>query len=302
MAAFLMIMQTLLGIKINQSQKFLQNGQRVPVTQINVSGNIVMQIKKQDANGYNSIQIGVGSRKNSKKSLLGHSKHSHKDNITPKFIKEARVSEETMQAESLPKVGDVITPTQVLSAGDFVAVSGTSKGKGFAGGVKRYHFKGGPRTHGQSDRERAPGSIGQTTTPGRVYKGKRMAGRMGNEKVTVQNLEVLQVTDSELWLKGLIPGSKNGLVIVSKTGENKKHIPLYSTEEQKQEETIEQTEPTPTTLPESQETPKEIPTEEKNDQETKENITNDEQKTDIQITETETEAPTENVKEEANAS
>ncbi len=105
-----------------------------------------------------------------------------------------------------------------LAVGDEVAVRGTSKGKGFAGVVKRWHFAGGPRTHGQSDRERAPGSIGQTTTPGRVYKGKHMAGRLGGKKVTVKGLKVLEIKPEEkiLVLKGLVPGNKGGLIYISK--------------------------------------------------------------------------------------
>ncbi len=109
-------------------------------------------------------------------------------------------------------IGDSIKPTVVFKKGDLVKVSGTSKGKGFQGVVKRHHFAGGPKTHGQSDRERAPGSIGSTTTPGRVYKGKRMAGRMGGERVTVRNLEIVEVKDDGIVVKGLVPGAKKGLL------------------------------------------------------------------------------------------
>lgn len=105
-----------------------------------------------------------------------------------------------------------------FSPGDHVQVTGTSKGKGFAGVVKRHHFKGGPRTHGQSDRERAPGSIGQTTTPGRVYKGKRMAGRMGGNRVTIKGLEVSSIdpNNNTILVKGLVPGALRGLLLLSK--------------------------------------------------------------------------------------
>ena len=107
-----------------------------------------------------------------------------------------------------------------LAVGDKVTVTGTSKGKGFAGVVKRHGFSGGPRTHGQSDRERSPGSIGQTTTPGRVYRGKRMAGRMGNDRVTLRKLEVIAIDGEKnlLTLKGLVPGGANGLLLISKEG------------------------------------------------------------------------------------
>ncbi|MDE2589717.1 MAG: 50S ribosomal protein L3, partial [Patescibacteria group bacterium] len=109
-------------------------------------------------------------------------------------------------------------------------VTGTSKGKGFAGGVKRHHFKGGPRTHGQSDRERAPGSIGQTTTPGRVYKGKRMAGKMGNDTVTVKNLEIVDVRADGVLIKGLVPGIKGAYIVITKVGKNKKAVPMLKEE------------------------------------------------------------------------
>src|SRR5581483_11767623 len=176
MAAFLMIMQTLLGIKINQSQKFLQNGKRIPVTQLLIPDNKVMQIKNQDKDGYNAIQLGILEKKHSSKSLLGHAKLQNKEQKIPKYIKEARTEADYLATHEDIKVGALLNASYIFKQGDIVNVVATSKGKGFAGGVKRHHFKGGPRTHGQSDRERAPGSIGQTTTPGRVYRGKRMAG------------------------------------------------------------------------------------------------------------------------------
>ena len=127
------------------------------------------------------------------------------------------------------RAGTEINLADIFTPGDIVDVTGISKGKGFAGGVKRWNFKGGPRTHGQSDRERAPGSIGQTTTPGRVYKGKKMAGRMGQDTVTVKNLEVIGITDDGvLLIKGLVPGSVNSIVVVKKMGTNKKFVPLYT--------------------------------------------------------------------------
>src|SRR5207247_7959997 len=132
----------------------------------------------------------------------------------PYFLAEVRFPADA-KVEALPKAGDMIQVTSVFEPGDIIDVTGISKGKGFAGGVKRHHFKGGPRTHGQSDRERAPGSIGQTTTPGRVYRGKRMAGRMGNDRVTVRGLEVVAI-DSEkhmLTIKGLVPGAIKELLV-----------------------------------------------------------------------------------------
>src|SRR5207237_10031812 len=120
----------------------------------------------------------------------------------------------TVALDQLPKVGDSIKASDVFSIGDIVDVIGVSKGKGFAGGVKRHHFKGGPRTHGQSDRERAPGSIGQTTTPGSVYKGKSMEGRMGSDRITVKNLEVMEIEGDTLVVKGVVPGPRGGFVEV----------------------------------------------------------------------------------------
>ncbi|MDO8497229.1 MAG: 50S ribosomal protein L3, partial [bacterium] len=111
-------------------------------------------------------------------------------------------------------IGDTIQPNLVFKKGDFIDAAGISKGKGFQGVVKRHGFAGGPKTHGQSDRHRAPGSMGQTTTPGRVYRGKRMAGRMGTERVTIQNLEVIEVREDGIKVKGLIPGHKESLIEV----------------------------------------------------------------------------------------
>jgi large subunit ribosomal protein L3 len=146
-----------------------------------------------------------------------------------------------MQAEdTLPAIGDIVAVENVFKPGDIVKVSGVSKGKGFAGVVKRHHFRGGPRTHGQSDRERAPGSIGQTTTPGRVYRGKKMAGRMGHEKVSVTHMQIvgfdLNSSKKNLLVKGLMPGSANSIVKIEKTGElaEKKFVALLKVEEPKE--------------------------------------------------------------------
>jgi hypothetical protein len=131
----------------------------------------------------------------------------------------------------MPELGSTLKVEEVFEVGDIVQVTGTSKGKGFAGVMKRHNFRGGPRTHGQSDRERAPGSIGQTTTPGRVYRGKRMAGHMGVEQVTIKNIMVVSVDASTqtLLVDGLVPGSRNGMLIIKKTGTDKKYVPLQKT-------------------------------------------------------------------------
>lgn len=217
-----MQVNSLIGKKTFQKQGFLQDGRRVPLTGVSVSGNVVTQIKSSDKEGYNALQVGIGIKKKPLKRIVNHTKKAGLTN-TPRFFREIKV--EDLEGANL---GSEINVSEVFSAGDMVDVTGVSKGKGWAGGVKRWGFHGGPRTHGQSDRERAPGSIGQTTTPGRVYKGKKMAGRMGQDTVTVKNLEVIEITnDGVLLIKGLVPGSLNSLVVVKKIGENKKFVPLY---------------------------------------------------------------------------
>lgn len=226
-------MDTILGQKKMQTQRFLEDGTRIPVTQVWIGeGNAVIQKKNQEKDSYTAIQLGFGKRKNADKAKLGHVKGASLTEA-PLILREVRIAD-----DSSFELGQFIKPEEVLTEGDIVDVTGVSKGKGFAGVVKRHHFKGGPRTHGQSDRERAPGSIGQTTTPGRVYKGKRMAGRMGHETVTVKNLEVVEVGNDYILIKGLIPGPVNNLVVITKVGQKKKFVPLYREEK---EESIEET-------------------------------------------------------------
>ena len=221
-----MNVQSLIGTKINQTQGFLEDGTRVPLSLISLAGNVVTQIKGDEKEGYNSVQVGFGTKRVVSKAEAGHSKKAGLEK-TPRFLKEVR-----LDGPADVEIAAIITPEEVFEAGDIIDVMGTSKGKGFAGGVKRYHFKGGPKTHGQSDRHRAPGSIGQGTTPGRVYKGKRMAGKMGNEQVTVKNLLVLNIVDGVLYIKGLVPGVKGGLLTVTKVGKDKKFTPLYKKAEE----------------------------------------------------------------------
>lgn len=211
-----------IGKKDYQTQGFLEDGKRIPLTVVTSLGNRVSQVKTAEKDGYNAIQLGFGTKKKTNKPLKGHSdKAGLKE--TPRFFREIRLTD-------IPEIepGYEINVSELLEPGDIVDVVGISKGKGFAGVVKRYHFKGGPRTHGQSDRERAPGSIGQTTTPGRVYKGKKMAGRMGHEQVTVKNLEVIEIKeDGTILLRGLVPGVKKSLLMIKKVGKNKNFVPLY---------------------------------------------------------------------------
>lgn len=217
-----MQVNSLIGIKVYQKQGFLQDGERVPLTAVNVLGNVITQIKKNDKEGYTALQLGIGTNKKAKKQSVNHAKNAGLEK-TPRFLKEIRIDD--IEGANL---GTELNPQEIFTPGDIIDVTGVSKGKGWAGGVKRYGFHGGPKTHGQSDRHRAPGSIGQGTTPGRVYRGKKMAGRMGSDTVTVRNLEIIEVnSDGVLLIKGLVPGSLEGLVIVKKMGTNKKFVPLY---------------------------------------------------------------------------
>ncbi|TXG78637.1 50S ribosomal protein L3 [Candidatus Dojkabacteria bacterium] len=221
-------MLALIGQKKDQSQRFLENGRRIPVTLIDVKDNVVVSIKSLEKDHYQAVQLGFGMKKKASKAELGHAKGAKRD-AAPKFLREVRLADD----EAAPEVGTAVNPSEVFTPGDIVNVSGVSKGKGFQGGVKRHGFAGGPKTHGQSDRHRAPGSIGQGTTPGRVYKGKRMAGRMGVDNVTVENLSVIDVTnDGVLIIKGLVPGVTNGLIYIKKVGEDKNFVPLQKTPEQ----------------------------------------------------------------------
>ncbi len=208
------MINTILGSKGENSQTFVE-GFRIPVTRVAAGPCVVTQIKNMEHDGYWAIQLGFSAKrpKNTSKPLQGHLKETSKENKFPRYIREVRLDKEPEQ-----KVGDTILASDIFSPGDVVSVTGVSKGKGFAGVVKRHGFHGGPRTHGQSDRERAPGSIGQTTTPGRVYRGKRMAGRMGQDRVTIKNLHIISV-DPEAGIvevSGQLPGSQGSLLIINK--------------------------------------------------------------------------------------
>lgn len=207
----------MLGTKINMSQTFVGTT-RVPVTVVKTGPCVVTQIKTEEKDGYSAIQIGFATRptKNISNALKGHLKTAKDSKTAVRFLGEV----EFLEGNEL-KVGDKIELTDVFSVGDTVAVTGTSKGKGFAGVMKRWHFHGGPKTHGQSDRHRAPGSIGQGTTPGRVFKGKHMAGRMGSDTVTVKNLKIVNIDSekNELQVSGPVPGRPGGLLIIKRISE-----------------------------------------------------------------------------------
>jgi len=157
-------------------------------------------------------------------------------------IKLNSVQKFTQDGHRIPVTQVSVEDFAGLKPGDLVKVTGTSKGKGFAGVVKRWGFKGGPKTHGQSDRQRSPGSIGQTTTPGRVYKGKKMPGRMGNKKITISGLTIMEIEEKEkrLLIKGLVPGAKKSSLVIQKYAENKKFVPLMKLGETEIKETEEE--------------------------------------------------------------
>lgn len=235
MATFLLVkaMNAILGKKIDQTQKFRVDGKRIPVTVVEVKDNPVVAIRTTEKDGYMAVQLGYGTAKKPSKPMQGHIKGANLEKA-PQFLKEVRVAN-TVSADEMPKVGEFVSLEAVLEPGDVIDVTGTSKGKGFAGGVKRFHFRGGPRTHGQSDRERAPGSIGQTTTPGRVYKGKRMAGKMGFETVTVKNLSVAGVDGNVLYIAGLVPGALGAFISIEKKDKkDKTYADLIETAEKKE--------------------------------------------------------------------
>jgi len=195
------------------TQIFRDNGKMEAVTLIEAGPCTVTQVKTADKEGYDAIQLGFGQAKRLTKAEQGHIKELGKF----RYLREFSIAD-----PKTVKVGDKID-VNVFQTGDVVNVAGISKGKGFAGVVKRHHFKGGPKTHGQSDRWRAPGSIGSTTTPGHVVKGMRMAGHMGLERVTARRLEVLRI-DAEknlLLLVGPVPGNRDGLLLISKTTKRK---------------------------------------------------------------------------------
>jgi large subunit ribosomal protein L3 len=203
----------LIGKKIGMTQIFDEEGVAIPVTLIEAGPCYVTQVRTPEKEGYSGVQLGFDEVK-PKRLAGGEVGHLKRNNLPPlRFLREFRVKNPDV------KEGEKIVVSDAFAKGDRVDIIGTSKGKGFAGAVKRYHFLGGPKTHGQSDRTRGPGSRSSTTTPGRVYKGSRGPGHMGNEQVTAQNLKIVLV-DSErnlLGVRGAVPGSKNGMVIIKET-------------------------------------------------------------------------------------
>lgn len=221
----LFMINTLLGIKKQMTSTYDSRGRRVGATVVEILPNLVTQTKTTDGkDGYNAIQLGYGTRKSVNKPQVGHTKKAGLDTKI-RWFREVRINTQTNIQDLKP--GTEVKLDQVFSIGDAVKVRGTSKGKGFAGVVKRHGFAGGPKTHGQSDRHRAPGAIGSGTTPGRVYKGKRMAGHMGNVSVSAKNLEVVGLDKEKnlLIVKGGLPGPTGGLLRITKLGRIKGYSP-----------------------------------------------------------------------------
>jgi len=206
-------MKFIIAKKLEMSQRFKENGAVVPVTLLQAGPCVVTQVKTKEKDGYDAVQIGFGEAKKPNKPLKGHTKASGKASKTLKEFRPGGAIE--------LKVGDTIDAS-AFTVGEFIHVTGTSKGKGFQGVVKRHHFRGGPATHGHKDNLRMPGSIGSGGMQ-RVFKGLRMGGRMGGEQVTVKNLEVVDVDAAKgiLAVKGAVPGAF-GATLVLEGGNAKK--------------------------------------------------------------------------------
>jgi large subunit ribosomal protein L3 len=209
-------MKEILGKKLGMTRIFLETGESLPVTVVEAGPCPVIAVRTKDKHGYDRYQVGFGPRKKSRitKPLAGQ---FTKAGVEPtQFLREIRFD------GSEYNVGDEIK-ANAFAEGERVDVTGISRGLGFAGAMKRHHFSGANKTHGQSDRWRAPGSVGQSSYPSRVFKGLRMAGRMGNETVTVMNLQVVRVIEDEnlLLIKGAVPGTRGSLVKVRSSNRGK---------------------------------------------------------------------------------
>jgi large subunit ribosomal protein L3 len=204
------MIQGIIGRKLGMTQIFRDNGKAEAVTAVSAGPCTVIQLKKDSKEGYNAVQLGFGEAKKIQPVRKGHLKEMG----NYRYLREIRITD----TKGI-KAGDSID-VSLFEPGDMVDITGISKGKGFAGVVKRYNFAGGPKTHGQSDRHRAGGSVGAGTSPGRVLKGKKMPGHMGNERVTVRKLEVIQVDnkDNIMLVNGAVPGAKNGILLIKKSG------------------------------------------------------------------------------------
>ena len=206
------MLQGYLGKKVGMSQVFREDGRVVPVTVIAAGPCFVVQLKTMEKDGYEAVQLGMGEDKKANKPMRGHMKESQ----VCRYLREVATDD-----LSEFHVGQSIS-VDIFQPGEKVDVIGWSKGQGFAGVMKRHGFHGGPKTHGQSDRARAPGSIGGGTTPGKVFKGMKMAGHMGNRRITVKGLEIIRVDIERnlLIVKGGVPGARNGFLQIRRTGKS----------------------------------------------------------------------------------
>ncbi|MFD2827283.1 LSU ribosomal protein L3P [Leeuwenhoekiella aestuarii] len=203
-------MSGLIGKKVGMTSIFDENGKNIPCTVIEAGPCVVTQVRTEEVDGYSALQLGFDDAKTANKAAQGHAKKA--GTVAKRKVVEFQ------EFEGEYKLGDAVT-VEVFKEGQFVDIAGTSKGKGFQGVVKRHGFGGvGQSTHGQHNRLRAPGSIGAASYPARVFKGMRMAGQMGNERVKVQNLRVLKVVAEKnlLVVKGCVPGHKNSYVIIER--------------------------------------------------------------------------------------
>lgn len=210
-------MKGILGKKVGMTQIINEKGDVVPVTVIEAGPCYVVQLRTPEKDGYRAVQLGFEEVRPDRLTR-GERGHLERAGVPAlRYLREFRMSENETYEIGQKILVDIFQP------GERVDVIGTSKGRGFAGLVKRHHFKGGPKTHGQSDRERRAGSIGATSTPGRVWKGMRMAGHMGDERVTTQNLEVVMVDPERnlLAIKGSVPGATGGLVLIKQARKQK---------------------------------------------------------------------------------
>lgn len=207
----------LLGRKIGMTMKFDQHGRQIPVTLLTAGPCVVVGIKTAEKDGYRAYQLGFEKAKHPNKPIKGQ---FSKAPFIPRLVREVKTDQQW-------QLGQMVT-VDLFQPGDVVKVTGLSKGKGFAGVVKRHGFAGGPATHGQSDRHRAPGSIGSTTTPGRVFRGKRMAGHAGHQNVTVGGLTVMAVDPlaNIMLVSGSVSGATGGLVTVVRSGKVNNFVPL----------------------------------------------------------------------------
>lgn len=231
----------MLGRKLGMLQIFDKEGRMRGATVIEAGPCLVTQIKTEDRDGYSAVQIGFGAAKHTNKPMRGHLQRQ----VDLRHLREFKVDN-----PSDHKLGERIG-AEHFQPGDHIDVTGTSKGRGFAGVVKRHHFAGGPKTHGQSDRHRAHGSIGAGNTPGRVFKGMRMGGHMGDRKVTVRNLEVIESDPARglLIVAGAVPGATDGLLKIRYSAQTlaeareRKPADIEAKEEAPDEEAAEGTKP-----------------------------------------------------------